>query len=96
MQNEGVTHEHDPQRVSSDVLDSSPLAVRRAKMLLNGGSHLPCLATAKLRRGQDSHDEQRNYRGPEHRACNRATRRALREPHEPRVPPPERPLVFPF
>jgi len=62
MQNEGVTHEHDPQRVSSDVLDSSPLGVRRAKMLLNGGSHLPCLATAKLGRGQDSQDEQRSCR----------------------------------
>jgi hypothetical protein len=33
------------------------------------------------------HDEHRNWRGPEHQACNRATRGALREPHEPRTRP---------
>ena len=43
------------------------------------------------------HDEQRNYRGPEHQACNRATRGALREPRELHRPPPDPPtLVIPF
>jgi hypothetical protein len=42
------------------------------------------------------HDEQRNYRGPEHRACNRATRGALREARKPYRPPPDPPLVIPF
>ena len=37
------------------------------------------------------HDEQRNYRGPEHRWCNRATRGPLRQPSEPYTAPPEPP-----
>jgi hypothetical protein len=43
------------------------------------------------------HDERRNYRGPEHRSCIRATRGPLRRPSEPYTAPPEPPpLVVPF
>jgi hypothetical protein len=44
------------------------------------------------------HDEQRNYRGPEHQGCNRTTRGPLREPRNPNpyAPPPDPPLVIPF